>query len=101
MFVRQSLVMMLQSCRGEVAQLSARINSARFLSVPCSREWQGHCARLSANGLTVMWPAAGAAQVSTSQTYGLYGAVLSNTPHWLELGAAEVHPQDQDSRLQR
>jgi len=48
-----------------------------------------------------MWPAAGATQVSAAQTHGLHGAVLSNAPHWLELGAAKVHPQDKNSRLQR
>jgi len=48
-----------------------------------------------------VWPAAGAAQVSAAQTDGLHGTVLSNTPHRMELGAAKVHPQDQDSRLQR
>jgi hypothetical protein len=93
--------MMLQSCGGEVAQLPAGIGSARFIPVPHGREWQGYCAGLPTAGITVVRPVAGVTQVSTAQTYGLHGTVLPDAPHGLELGTAEVHPQDQDSRLQR
>jgi hypothetical protein len=94
-------VVMLQSCGGEVAQFPAGVSSSRLVSVPRSREWQGHCAGLSTAGISVVRPAAGVTQVSTAQTHGLHGTVLPDAPHRLELGATKVHPQDQGSRLQR
>lgn len=49
----------------------------------------------------VLRPDARAAQAGAAQAHRLHGEVLPHAPLRLELGAAQVHPQDQDPRLQR
>lgn len=54
----------------------------------------------ASHGLDVVRPTVGAEEVGTVEADRLHGTILPDPSYRLELGAAEVHQEDKDPRLQ-